>query len=101
MNKYDVQHVEKMLIPLSDQINELENKMNNADIYAVQELIKNAPGTLELSNQIKKNEHDINNLKMSVMNSSSIVKIIMERLQSLEDTNSQILKRIREIKYPK
>ena len=55
MNKYDVQHVEKMLIPLSDQINELENKMNNADIYAVQELIKNAPGTLELSNQIKKN----------------------------------------------
>lgn len=99
MNRYDVEHVLKMLIPLTDKIDELEHKMNNADIYAVQELIKNDPGISELSKRIEEVEHDMANLKMGVTNTAELMKIVMDKLKSLETTNSEILKRIKGIKF--
>lgn len=101
MNRYDVEHVLKMLIPLTNRIDELEKKMNNAEIYAVQELIKNNPKISELSKSIEEIEHDIANLKMGVTNTAELMKIVMDKLKSLETTNSEILKKVREIKYPK
>ena len=94
MNRYDIGHVEKMLSPLSDKIDALENKMNDAEIYAIQEFIKNDPKIKELSDKIKRIDHELNNIKMDVTNSVSLMTILLDKLKNIEIINTEILKSI-------
>ena len=84
MNKYDVEHVEKMMNPLSDKINILEHKVNNAEIYAVQELIKNYPKISELSNRIEEIDHELNNIRTAVDGNVDLMKIVLKEIRDIK-----------------
>jgi len=56
MNKYQIEHIERMLIPLTDQIKELSKKIKDID-------------------------HDFNNVRMAVRANTDLIKLVIKEFK--------------------
>jgi predicted nucleic acid-binding Zn-ribbon protein len=54
MNKYQIEHIERMLIPLTDKIESLSKK-------------------------IKDINHDFNNIRQSVQSNTELIRLVMKK----------------------
>jgi hypothetical protein len=55
--------------------------MNDAEIYTIQELIKNNPiiqQIKELSDKLREIEHDFNNIRAAICGNTDLIKMVIE-----------------------